>query len=105
MSNTLATAMSSDGNCPLKTSSPRPGTNRVSALMCTEVYCTARGESMNIECQSMRGRKHMNDEIFLLPGEAGKYFEPPLGPDRVRQLLDRGDLRGWKTESGRRLVS
>jgi len=47
----------------------------------------------------------MTHEIFLLPGEAGKYFDPPLGPDRIRQLIDRGDLRGSKTESGRRLVA
>lgn len=47
----------------------------------------------------------MNNEIFLLPGEAGRYFDPPIGPDRIRQLIDSGDLKGSRTESGRRLVA
>jgi hypothetical protein len=47
----------------------------------------------------------MDKEIFLMPGEAGRYFDPPLGPDQVRRLFDRGDLKGLRTEGGRRLVS
>jgi excisionase family DNA binding protein len=46
----------------------------------------------------------MSDEILLMPGEAGRYFDPPLGADRVRQLIDRGELRAVKTEGGWRLV-
>ena len=46
----------------------------------------------------------MSNEILLTPGEAGRYFDPPLGADRVRQLIDRGELRAVKTEGGWRLV-
>jgi hypothetical protein len=35
-------------------------------------------------------------------GEAGQLFEPPLTSDRIRQMMDCGQLRGFLTRGGRR---
>ena len=43
--------------------------------------------------------------ILLMPGEAGRYFDPPVGADRVRELIDRGDLKAIRTQRGWRLVA
>ena len=49
--------------------------------------------------------KPMNKKIqLLLPAEAARHFDPPISADRVRQLVDIGDLAAFVTPSGHRLI-
>jgi hypothetical protein len=43
-------------------------------------------------------------ERLLSPSQAGRLFEPQVGPDRVRDLVDSGDLPAVRTASGWRLI-
>lgn len=45
------------------------------------------------------------DQICLLTPElAGREFDPPLGANRVRQLVDSGELAALRTPAGWRLI-
>jgi hypothetical protein len=44
------------------------------------------------------------DDVYLAPSEAGRLFEPPLSPARIRQLFDAGELAGLRTAGGMRLI-
>jgi hypothetical protein len=47
----------------------------------------------------------MAEEIYLTPGEAGRELDPPVGPDYIRELVDKGLLPGTRrTPSGLRLI-
>jgi hypothetical protein len=45
-----------------------------------------------------------DDDTLVTASEAARFFNPPLTPARVRQLVDRGQLSARRTPSGWRLI-
>lgn len=44
------------------------------------------------------------NQVFLTCSEAGRECRPPVTGHRIRQMVDRGELRALKTPSGWRLI-
>jgi len=45
------------------------------------------------------------EELFYMPSDAGRKFEPQISGARIKQLIEAGELRAFKTVGGVHLIA